>query len=128
MNEKEMMELSEEFAKDMKNMTLEFYELFHKYVEKDHKTAVIMALHLPLNLILNFIKDGNNTCSKAVEDLPGIFKRALIPFVTLEKEWGKIPDDKFVEEYTRIYELQFSKFEITDEDRENFKKFMSKYV
>jgi hypothetical protein len=110
MNNQDLDTLYKEFYEKNEEMSKEFLELFKKWMNVDKKLAIITAVQLPVNLILNLMNTSGNGMSHSFPELPHMMKRFLEPFFTLRKEWGKISDEKFAQEYIRIYELQFNEF------------------
>lgn len=118
-------DLNKEFAQQSNEMNQEFIELFKKWLKRDPRTTMINAVHLPLNVIMNLIKQGK-TVSTVFPELPDMFIRFFKPFEILKNKWGKIPDTEFANEYKKIYESQFIEWFPSKEEKEKFVKWFEK--
>ena len=117
-------ELHEHFANDSVQMAEEFIEIFKKYYKDNPRAAIIMALHLPINLIINFIEaDEDNAMPSIFPEVPDMFRRFCYPFALLKDQWGKLSNKEFCDAYTKLYESQFDEWFISDEEKKNFFEF-----
>ncbi len=104
--------LDKEFSEQAQEMTKEFSELFEKWKKRSLRLSVVMAIHMPINNILNMLNlDKQNVMQRLFEDLPDVFIRFLTPFVKIKNQWGKVSSEEFVKMYAREYENQFSSYE-----------------
>lgn len=119
----DLKKLNADFAEDSFQMTKDFGKLFKKWMKKNPKLASLQSIHLPISILINLLNNcSENQMSKVLPELPDVFKRFMLPFLILKSSWGKIPDKAFAEEYTRLYELQFSDVSITEEIKQKFKE------
>src|ERR1700679_2140137 len=96
MDYEKLSELHEEFAKQTIEMNNEFIVLFEKWKKKSLRLSAVMAIHMPINLIMNLIQqDKNSAIPRLFEDLPEVFERFLNPFVKIKEKWGKISSKEF---------------------------------
>jgi len=129
MDLEKLAELNAEFAKDAEQMSEEFLELFQKWKKKSTRLTVIMAIHMPLNIIMSMLFiDKDNHFPRLMEDFPDIFVRFLKPFVKIKDQWGKISSKEFVSAYKKEYESQFDPLFFDQEQKEIFKKWFKKQL
>jgi hypothetical protein len=126
MDYEELKKLNIEFAEQTNEMTQEFVGIFRKWMKKNPSLTIVNSIHLPLNILINLIDTADDLGSKALPELPDVFKRFLMPFIILKTSWGKIPDKKFIKEYERIYQSQFGEFFPEEELKELFKKWIER--
>jgi hypothetical protein len=124
MDLEQLKELNKDFAEETKQFNNEFIDLFKKWLENGNKRlAIINMVHLPLNGILNVIaEDKENVMCEVFPELPDMYVRFFMPFLKLKVLWGTIPNEKFVEEYSRLYQAQFDEWFSTEEERKQFRE------
>jgi len=123
MNLEELTSLNKDFAKLSTQMNKEFVQLFQKWLKKQPRLAVVLAIHMPANLILNLIQmDKNNDLPKLMPDLCQVFLRFAYPFTKVKDKWGKVSGEEFCKLYEEEYQKLFDKFFASEEEKENFKK------
>src|SRR5271170_3360135 len=108
MDLKELSKINKEFADQAAEMSKEFSDLFEKWKKKSLRFSVIMAIHMPINIIMNMLYlDKNNHLPRLVENFPDIFERFLTPFMKIKDQWGKVSSREFTDLYKIEYEKQF---------------------
>jgi hypothetical protein len=123
----ELKELNAKFAEETVKFNKEFSDLFKKWLKKSPRLAIVMSIHLPINMIMGVISlDEENDIYQVFPELPDMFIRFVAPFIKLRKQWGKISGDEFTKEYQRLYESQFDKFFMGEEEKKEFKNWFEK--
>ena len=121
MDQEKMKKLNADFAEKSELLTKEFHGLFKKWMKKNPRLTMLMALNMPINALINICTEFEES-SKIFPDLPDVFFRMINPFIILKEKWGKVSNKEFFQEYIKIYESQFEDFFIDEEMKENFKK------
>jgi hypothetical protein len=118
----ELETLNKEFAEQTKQMIEEFAELYQKWMKKDARTTLVHLGSLPINMLMTLMTNGDNHVSKVFPELPDMYERYFMPFQVLKDKWGVIPDSKFVEEYGKVYQSQFTAFFPDEQEKKNFER------
>lgn len=115
--------LNEEYFELSKEFHKEFGELFDKWFKKAPGAALIHAIHLPLNAVLDLIeKDSCNVLPALLFELPNTFIRFMLPFMFLKSKWGKVSGKEFCKLYRKYYEKHFEEWFPNAQEKENFAK------
>lgn len=119
----QLSQINKEFAEHSRQMHEEFLDVFKKWQKKSFRLSIVMALHLPMNLILNLMNiDEKDHIPRLVEDLPDMMLRFLSPFAKIRDSWGKISSKEFSALYGVEYQKQFDEFFPTKEYKDAFQK------
>jgi hypothetical protein len=119
----QLSELNKEFAAETIAMLKDFTDVFYKWRKKSPRMAMVNAIHLPLNIIMQLIqRDTNHTFCKAVPELPDMFIRFMMPFTKLRKKWRKVSGVEFCKLYGELHGKQFDDWFVTPEQKETFKE------
>jgi len=124
MDLEELKKLNKQAASETEEFFNEFHKVYKKMFAKLNKRmAIINFIHLPLNGLMNMIEqDKDNVMCEVFPELPDMFARFMMPFIMLRHRWGKIPNEKFVEEYGKLHSSQFNSWFGNKESMEQFKK------
>lgn len=124
MDYKGLSDLNKDFAKKAKEFNQDFVNLFNKWAKIDVRLTMVCALNLPINLIINIIKNNSKELffSTLFPEFPNVILRQLIPFNEIKEKWGKISDKEFIDEIIELHSKQFDTWFPSKEDREKFKQ------
>jgi hypothetical protein len=122
MNINDFEDFSKKFKDESMQLNKEFIKLFKKWLKKSPKLAVLNLLNMPLNLMLNIMTTSNVNFYELIPDLPSVYIRSIAPFIILKDEYEKLTNKEFVDKYQKLYESQFDKNFLNNDQKKEFKK------